>query len=157
MIVVGFDKEWKPCEDRDRMFSMGGIMAVLDDDVVDTIWAGRGEGRDFVMVRARGRDATYLMGRIRIHVDDKMHNSEDEKEVLQVAMDNELAAEDEEKMVSLCSGIVGLAHGMGIEETVQMNVEIPGGEFPESFTKILGAIPGWETSVTTEHAPGGSS
>ena len=93
----------KPSPTRLKGFEDGGIMVFDAGDRVRRMWHGVGVARDLVACEVHASDgARWVMGRVRIHKDDKLLDSEDEKDCILLGIGPEITA-------SLVAEVVGRA------------------------------------------------
>lgn len=89
MIVIGKRPTLSPR--REALLRGGSIMTVLEKDRVVAVYAGSAPGVDAIFMQTVIENGVrLLMGRVRIHVDDKRFNSEDHKEVLRIMCSPEI-------------------------------------------------------------------
>ncbi len=76
----------KICDERREVMNQGFILAMIPGDHIHRLWLGAGEGADLLMAHWSGQDGCqFVMGRVRIHKDDKTHDSKDEKQSTRLA------------------------------------------------------------------------
>lgn len=116
MITVGNVKITK---DREKALEMGGIMCILEKDKVRKFWHGLGRGRDLMLVETVADDGVrWVMGRVRVHRDDKLVDSDDHKEIVQVAFGSDVDA----NAIALCvDGVKALAVALGVEAIAEFD------------------------------------
>lgn len=107
---AGFDPEK---EDPVRMdsFKQGAIIAQIQDDDPQWLWSSSGRGCDLLVIALRARNGhTWIMGRARLHRDEKLMGSQDEKVCLRVVLPKEIASDDEVETIvrALVSGYARL-------------------------------------------------
>lgn len=132
MLTVGNVKLTK---DREKALEVGGIICLLENDKVRTFWHGIGRGRDFMLVQSVDGDGVrWVMGRVRIHANEKLVDSDDHKEVIQVAFGSDVP----DNAIALCvESVKGLAVTMGVEVVAEFDAKMCG---PEEFHKLLKTV-----------------
>lgn len=122
---------------RQKAIESGGIICLMEHDKVRRFWHGIGRGCDFMLVESVTDDGTrWVMGRVRIHKDDKMWGSSDKKEVYQVAF----ASDVPDHVVAACvKGVEAAAKILGIEAVTAIDTAMCNAEefsaFLVSFTQ----------------------
>lgn len=137
---------------RRRAFETGAIIAMLDGDRIDRLIFGTAAGADamFVEYRIAEDDTRFLLGRYRIHQDDKLHESEDMKQVVQLAAGPEVPPDVWRQGTT---SALWLGHGF-----FEWHEHDCGGCSPEEFYQILPEVmgqAGWDISLMQAGDGGG--
>jgi len=114
----------KLSNDRRKAFQLGGIICVVQSDKVRRVWHGVGNGRDLMAAEIVAEDGSrWVMGRVRVHKDDKMFDSDDEKHSIALGIGSEVKDADEIVMKLIAAGAMMLK-GEAVEIDAGMcNVE----------------------------------
>ena len=93
MLTIGNAKLSK---ERLKAFQAGGIICVIQSDKVRRLWHGIGADRDLMAAEIVAEDGCrWVMGRVRVHKDDKMFGSADEKHAIALGIGSDVNDADE--------------------------------------------------------------
>jgi len=99
----------KLSDERRKAFELGGIICVIQGDKVRRVWHGVGDGRDLMVAEILAEDGSrWVMGRVRVHKDDKMFDSNDEKHSIALGIGSEVEGADEIAMKLIAAGAMML-------------------------------------------------
>jgi len=147
MLTVG---SAKLSDERRRAFQTGGIICVIESDRVRRLWHGVGAGRDLMVAEILAEDGSrWIMGRIRVHRDDKLFDSDDEKYSIALGIGSDVKDADEVVMKTIAAGAMML--GDNIVEFDTGLCDFAG--LQKLLEDITYATGGQMASVHRDHAP----